>query len=128
MEVKYNLSMAYARDEGYKLHEMSHQDAIRKLELCNEVLKILNILTPGMTVVRGNVLYELQAAEVLICRNMLESGKCSKALIKRRIQNALKNLNEAIEIFEICYPMRMLAESAKSTTLVELKSWISSLK
>lgn len=128
IEVKYQLCLAYGRDDGYKLHEMSQQEAHRKLELCQEVLKILNVLTPGMTVVRGNILYELQAAEVLICRNLLESGKCSKALIRRRVQNALKTLNEAIDIFEICYPMRMLAESAKSTTLMELKGWLSSLK
>lgn len=128
LEVKYNLCMAYGRDDGYKLHEMSQQEAHRKLELCQEVIRILNVLTPGMTVVRGNILYELQAAEVLICKTLLESGKCSKALIRKRIQNALNTLNEAIEIFEICHPMRMLAESAKSATLVELKNWLASLK
>ncbi|CAL8087894.1 unnamed protein product [Orchesella dallaii] len=128
LEVKFNLCMAYGRENGYKLHELSQQEAYRKLELCHEVLKALDLLTPGMTVVRGNILYELQAAEVLICRNLLESGKCSKALIKRRVQNALKTLVEAIQIFEICDPMKMLAENAKATTLIELKGWLNSLK
>lgn len=128
VEVKYQLCLAYGRDDGYKLHQMSQQEAHRKLELCQEVLKILNVLTPGMTVTRANILYELQAAEVLICRNLLESGRCSKALIRRRVQNALKTLEEAITIFQICYPMRMLAESAKTSTLMELKGWLTSLK
>lgn len=75
------------------------------------------------------MLYELQAAEALVSRNLIESGKCSKAIIRRRLtQNTLKSLNESIEIFDLHYAMRMLATSAKASTLVELKGWINSLK
>jgi hypothetical protein len=65
---------------------------------------------------------------VIISRNVYESGKCSKALIKRKMQNALKILNEAIVIFELSYPLRYLAESAKQSTLMELKEFLNALK
>lgn len=76
----------------------------------------------------GSILYELQAAEVLLARNILGSGKCSKTLIKRRLQNSLDKLEESIAIFELSYPMRMLGESAKITTRMELKNFINALK
>ncbi|KAJ6644603.1 SET domain-containing protein SmydA-8, isoform B [Pseudolycoriella hygida] len=120
--IKFSLCMAYGHDAGYTLHEMSQSDAHRKMELCQEVLKILDILSPG------NILYELQAAEVLLSRNILESGRCPKTLMRKRLQNSLEKLDEAIIIFELSYPMRMLAESAKMSTRLELIHFIKALK
>lgn len=73
-------------------------------------------------------MYEIQAAEVLLSRNILESGRCSKTLIKKRLQNSLEKLDEAIVIFELSYPMRMLGQSAKTSTRSELISFIKALK
>lgn len=70
----------------------------------------------------------MQAAEVLLSRNILESGKCSKTLIRKRLQNSLEKLDESIIIFELSYPMRMLGESAKTSTRFELINFIKALK
>ena len=81
-----------------------------------------------MLIYTGNILHEMQAAEVLVARNMYEGGKCSNAFVKRRLQNSLDKLDEAIAIFELSYPLRMLAESAKTSTRAELKGFINALK
>ena len=78
--------------------------------------------------VAGHILYELQAAEVLIARQLVESGKTSRILIRKRLQGTVEVLKEAITIFELSHPTRMLAESAKTQTLAELENWIASLK
>lgn len=49
------ISQAYGHDAGYNLHEMSQSDTHRKMELCQEVLKILDILSPGYSTSRGKV-------------------------------------------------------------------------
>ncbi|XP_037040475.1 SET domain-containing protein SmydA-8-like [Bradysia coprophila] len=126
--IKFSLCMAYGHDPGYNLHEMSQSDTHRKLELCQEVLKILDVLSPGYSTSRGSILYEIQAAEVLLSRNILESGKCSKTLIRKRLQNSLEKLDESIAIFDLSFPMRMLGESAKTSTRFELISFIKALK
>lgn len=63
-----------------------------------------------------------------MARNILESGKCSKTLVKRRLQNSLEKLDESIAIFELSYPMKMLGESAKTSTRMELTNFIKALK
>lgn len=122
------------------------------MELCQEVLKTLDVLSPGYSTSRGNrvrflsltantfqlnlftpilsgsILYELQAAEVLLSKHILESGKCSLSLIRKRLQNSLEKLDESINIFELSYPMRMLGEAAKASTRFELISFMKALK
>jgi len=47
------LKQAYGR-EADPLEQLTTEDLDRKLELCREVLKVLDIVTPGYTVTRGN--------------------------------------------------------------------------
>ena len=75
----------------------------------------------------GNILYEIQAAQVANARLCVSSGKCSRALMKKRLGKTLEILEEAIHIFNIHYPTRLLAQSARETTLKELQDWMRSL-
>jgi hypothetical protein len=47
--------------------------------------------------------------------------------MKKRLSKTIEVLQEAIAIFQLHYPTRLLAQSARETTLRELKDWITSL-
>ncbi|XP_021965910.1 SET domain-containing protein SmydA-8 [Folsomia candida] len=125
-DVKFNLCQAYGR-EGTPLESLTEEDLDRKLELCREVMKILDIVTPGYTVTRGLVLYELQAAEVIKARRL----RCKGSILRRKLQLTLKNLQECISILEMCHPESIeyeISQAAKEETLVNLTKWISTLR
>lgn len=134
------------------MESLTEEDLDRKLELCREVMKILDIVTPGYTVTRGIgwdyeisrkilnhfitcnsyiyvglVLYELQAAEVIKARRL----RCKGSILRRKLQLTLKNLQECISILEMCHPESIeyeISQAAKEETLVNLTKWISTLR
>jgi len=118
---------AYGHEDGFSLGELTHAQVARKLELCISVMKVLEIICPGQSVPRGNILYEIQAAQVLSVRKCLSSEKCSRRLLKNKVKIALSNLKEAIGIFDVHYPLKMLGQNARQVTLVELTEWLHSL-
>ncbi|CAL8135441.1 unnamed protein product [Orchesella dallaii] len=126
--VKFNLCQAYGR-ESTELQNLSPADLDRKLALCREVLDVLDALTPGYTITRGMVLYELQAAEIIHVRRLQATLK--PHILRRKLQLTLKTLKDAIAILEMSPTSTIeyeIAQSAKKETLVDLTKWISLLK
>lgn len=97
------------------------------MDLCRSVLSVLEVLCPGQSVPRGNILYELQASQVAIVNHSFQNDKCSRRLLRTKLQIARKTLIEAIHIFEIHYPLRLLGKRGKEITLVELNDFIKRL-
>lgn len=114
------------------MDQLSSADLERKLELCREVIKVLDVVTPGCTITRGLVLYELQAAEIMVARRCIESGvKLNKGILRRKLLVIIKILEESISILELAHISTseyLMAQEAKKDTLVALNKWISSLK
>lgn len=50
----------------------------RKIDICHELLEVLDVLDPGCSKVRGTVLYELQAAMVVLTKREFNKGKLTK--------------------------------------------------
>ncbi|XP_069163542.1 uncharacterized protein [Procambarus clarkii] len=59
INVKYALLHLYGSEEGYELDDLTPIHLARKEELCRNVLKVADILVPGISRLRGSVLYEL---------------------------------------------------------------------
>ncbi|ODM90870.1 Protein msta, isoform A [Orchesella cincta] len=126
--VKFNVCQAYGR-ETTELQNLSPTDLDRKLALCREVLDVLDVLTPGYTITRGMVLYELQAAEIIHIRRLQANLK--PPILRRKLQMTLKTLKDAIAILEMSATSTIeyeISQSAKKETLVDLTKWISLLK
>ncbi|CAG7786915.1 unnamed protein product [Allacma fusca] len=128
--VKFNLCQAYGREKT-PIQELHESELEKKLVLCQEVLEILDRVTPGYTITRGLILYELQATEILMSRRLFETRKFSKALLKRRLEGTVKILMEAIDILSFAHestPEYAMAAAAKAETLIDLRRWINILK
>lgn len=63
----------------------------RKIDLCNELLEIAEVLEPGYSRFRGNLLYDLQAAMAVQAKCEYENEKITKNAAKVKI--ILYNLN-----------------------------------
>src|SRR5438876_151541 len=114
------LLKAYGREGVSTIHELNQDDLERKLSLCNQVLNVLDKITPGYNISRGWALYELQAAELTICRRIFEEDNFTISVLRKRLVSAMKILLEAIKIFEFSDSSSveyLIAQSAKQETL-----------
>ncbi|KAI9589935.1 SET domain-containing protein SmydA-8 [Glossina fuscipes] len=91
--VKYTLCQIYGRIEGYLLSDMSLEDLKRKEKYCREFLQVADILQPGLSKLRGLIMYELHAPIMMISQHL-----CSQHLITRKDFN--KRLREVIELLK----------------------------
>ncbi|KAF2365894.1 Zinc finger MYND-type [Trinorchestia longiramus] len=59
LNIKYVLLHLYGSEEGYELESLSPMHLLRKEALCRQVLAVADSLVPGISRLRGSVLYEL---------------------------------------------------------------------
>lgn len=67
---------------SFLLLELNDKCLQRKIDLCNELLEIAEILEPGYSRFRGNLLYDLQAAMVVQAKRDYEIEKITKEAAK----------------------------------------------
>ncbi|KAG5674227.1 hypothetical protein PVAND_004207 [Polypedilum vanderplanki] len=98
--MKNSLIDAYGHINGYMLHEMPDILLKRKIELCDELLAILDVFERGMTRARAMILYELHTPIVLYAKSQFEIGNSTKLKYLKQLENAREILNESREILE----------------------------
>jgi len=98
IRLKYNLLALYGRLPGYTQQEMRESDWKRKIELCEQILEVLKVLEPGMTVRKGRILHELYLPLAMYAQNLSKNNK-TKAEGKKLYQKSIITLNLVIKIF-----------------------------
>lgn len=58
-EVRLNLAQLYGQLEGEPLNELSQEQLSHKRELCLKVLKIADVLFPGLIEICGIIIYQM---------------------------------------------------------------------
>lgn len=79
----------------------------------------------------GLVLYEYQAAEMMLAKRIFESRKYNKREFRRKLDNILKSLLESITILQFSYSGSdeyKMGQAAQGETVVYLRQWIAALK
>jgi len=79
LHAKSRLAQEYGRTDGLQLHTLPAAALQHKVECCRAVLRPLSLLLPGVSRLRGVVLFELQAALVQQLRAAREGGAVSAA-------------------------------------------------
>ncbi|KAG8238075.1 hypothetical protein J437_LFUL017916 [Ladona fulva] len=105
--VKHTLSQVYGKIDGYTINELPTSLLERKRELCQELIKIFDIIEPGKSRLRGITLYELHAPLMTMIMRDLGEGrihpKRDKKELKQRLLEVCKYLEESREIL-VCEP------------------------
>lgn len=98
--LKNALIDSYGHVKGFLLHELPDILLKRKVELCEELLKILDIFEGGKSRARALMMFEMHAPLVLYAKKQLELGKFSKSEYLEQLLVARKILSEAKEIID----------------------------
>ncbi|XP_001352921.3 SET domain-containing protein SmydA-8 [Drosophila pseudoobscura] len=64
LQAKYALTQLYGNAPGFTMDELSEESLSRKVDLCEELLKLANIFDGGWSIFRGNLLIDLEEALV----------------------------------------------------------------
>ncbi|XP_017484626.1 PREDICTED: protein msta-like isoform X1 [Rhagoletis zephyria] len=98
LSAKYLLCQIYGRIEGYLLHTMPLEDVEKKENYCRDFLRVVDALEPGMTRLRGLILYELHGAIMMRSQRLMMAGEISESEFKRNIKNVIRCLQESRDI------------------------------
>ncbi|XP_063701599.1 SET domain-containing protein SmydA-8-like [Culicoides brevitarsis] len=101
ISLKQALIELYGRIPGYTMPELPDVLLERKLDLCREVLKVLDIIEPGKTRSRGMILYEMHAVMVLLAQSAFRQKVIYGLVLKKRLNEAADVLAEAVDILSL---------------------------
>lgn len=110
------LTQLYGRIESYGLNDLPNLLLERKIELCNSLLEVLNVVEPGLSRIRGVTLYELHAPQMVLAKNLYNSNVISKQEFRRKMEEALETLHKSVKILKHELPgtnEKQLADVAK---------------
>lgn len=94
------LSQLYGKAEGYSMDDLPDLILERKIELCMELLDVLNIVEPGCSRLRGITFYELHAPLLIIARNQYSADIIDKDQLRKRLKEAIDYLGESMKILK----------------------------
>eukprot|EP00095_Tigriopus_kingsejongensis_P011425 maker-scaffold953_size76948-snap-gene-0.8 protein:Tk11425 transcript:maker-scaffold953_size76948-snap-gene-0.8-mRNA-1 annotation:"hypothetical protein DAPPUDRAFT_194440" len=104
------------------------KDLIIKQKLCMELISIANIISPGISRLRGVILYELQSTLAIYARKKFAAKEITLDHFKNIIQEVRRYLIECIQIFSFeseCIQEGRLASVAR-LKLAEVEDQLSS--
>ncbi|XP_043275189.1 uncharacterized protein [Venturia canescens] len=128
--LKYSLCQLYGRVTEYELEDLPDVVLEHKIEMCQALLKILDVIEPGYSRMRGMILYELHAPLLFIARNLWNNGVIDNAGLKSKMIEASHILKESTEILanEFGDSIESQIASAARMSLVELNESINDLE
>lgn len=109
--------------------DMHEKDIVQQQKLCMEILNVANKISPGISRLRGVVMYELQSTLSAYARRKFSSGEISVDHLKNILKEVRKYLKECIQIFSYeptCIQEGRLAAIAR-LDLVELETYVDSV-
>ncbi|KAK7084159.1 hypothetical protein SK128_004824 [Halocaridina rubra] len=124
--IKYALLHLYGSEEGYELENLNPIQLARKEELCQQVLKVADILVPGISRLRGSVLYELYQSLFYKSKALFQVGALSSDQAKKLANDALTALKECARVLSFepeVQPEGQLGLEAKDE-IGQLEEWI----
>jgi len=128
-ELKQYLVSGLGRLPGYTMADLSQSDQVQKLVLCRQVLEVLDIVDPGLSLGRGLMLYELHSTLVSLANMQYETSKNTAQLVNKLLE-AESYLTEAAKILSVEPPNSPYGEIANNAkqSIGDLEQYIKSLQ
>ncbi|KAK3856724.1 hypothetical protein Pcinc_036968 [Petrolisthes cinctipes] len=100
VEAKFALIKYYGNHPNYRYRDLSREQLERKVEYSRELLGLADTIDPGLSLLRGTVLFELQAALVALSKMLLSNDVITKDGSQDYMTEAVRYLKEATEILK----------------------------
>jgi len=119
-----------ATGQGHEIFNLTEKELVYKQKIALELLEVANCISPGISRLRGVILYELQATLAAYARRKFSAGEISSEHMRNIMKEVKKYLSECIQIFSFeppCLQEGRLATIAR-LDLLELETFLDSLE
>lgn len=100
MNVRHNLSQLYGRVSGYRMLDLTDKHLERMIELTQEILRVTDIIEPGLTRSRAILLYEIHMPMILLAKSKFNEGTIDSNEYKKQLNEVVKTVKESHQILE----------------------------
>ena len=101
VEIKYAIVALLANRPPYDLENLSKEELELKAALATQLLELAEQVEPGSSRWRGQLLLELQMAQVALAAGLEETGAIGKMAARERAEEAMANLQEGARILQV---------------------------
>ncbi|XP_058831529.1 SET domain-containing protein SmydA-8 isoform X2 [Topomyia yanbarensis] len=98
LSAKHSLCQLYGKISGYLIPEMSLQQIKQKETLCRDLLSVVDLYEPGLSRLRGVIMYELHVPIMIEAKHQFEMRQISGSKLKLKLNEALQLLKESAKI------------------------------
>ncbi|XP_063588739.1 uncharacterized protein LOC134765873 [Penaeus indicus] len=118
------------RVDGYLLPELTEAQLARKIACCRDLLKVLDVLDPGISRLRGLTLYELHAPLLITANRAFQETTLRKSQFLEKLHEAEGYLERTVYCLQFEPNSSVEGQICKIArgSLVELKTWIQTVK
>uniref|UniRef100_A0A182M1X4 SET domain-containing protein n=1 Tax=Anopheles culicifacies TaxID=139723 RepID=A0A182M1X4_9DIPT len=116
LSVKHSLCELYGKIENYLVPQLSLDQLKRKESLCRDLLEVVDQLEPGLTRLRGTIMYELHVPLLIEAGQLFQSGVIQRSELRRRLKEVQQFLKESAKILAFepeGTPEHSIAEAAR---------------
>ncbi|CAH1180294.1 unnamed protein product [Phaedon cochleariae] len=96
--LRSGLVQLYGKAEGYTLDDLPDIILERKVELCHQLLEVLDVIEPGRSRIRGIILYEVHGPLMMLARHQYQNEVITKEDFRAQLKKAVDTLGSAVEI------------------------------
>lgn len=93
----------------------------RKIELCQELLEISDVLDGGWSLFRGNLILDLQESMVIQAKREFLNGLLTREATQEKLLEAMHLLKEAIDIMKLEPDMKQMLNERTQQLAKELE-------
>ncbi|XP_037789283.1 SET domain-containing protein SmydA-8-like [Penaeus monodon] len=124
------LNKVVACVDGYLLPELTEAQLTRKIACCRDLLKVLDVLDPGISRLRGLTLYELHAPLLIAANRAFQETTLRKAQFLEKLHEAEGYLERTVYCLQFEPNSSVEGQICKIArgSLAELKTWIQTVK
>ncbi|XP_037960921.1 SET domain-containing protein SmydA-8 isoform X2 [Teleopsis dalmanni] len=98
--MRQNLIEMYGRVEGYQMIELSNSLLERKIDLCRQLLLVLEKFEPGLSRTSAMVMYELHVPLVLLAKRAFDAGTITVKSLEERIIEPIALLRQCVQTLQ----------------------------
>ncbi|XP_037024983.1 SET domain-containing protein SmydA-8 [Bradysia coprophila] len=98
---KHSLFQLYGRSEKFMIHELSVDQLRTKENYCRDILDVVDLLEPGLSKLRGVIMYELHAPVMIQATRLFETGEIKNNELKKRLREVIRLLKDSEQILKM---------------------------
>ncbi|XP_050091756.1 SET domain-containing protein SmydA-8-like isoform X2 [Anopheles aquasalis] len=101
LSAKHSLCELYGKINGYLIPELSPEQLKRKETVCRDLLEVIDQLEPGLSRLRGTIMYELHVPLMIEAGQLFQGGSIQRAELRRRLKEVQRLLRESERILAL---------------------------